>query len=213
MPSERFIQQLVRDLKPVRRRRGSLDALVLTGLVAVEFGVFLGLGFMRQDMAVAVCAPSFWWKLGSLAVIAAVGTAVAVASFDPVRSPRRGLRWLAAMVAACVCAGWLIDAIQGGGGGLVARLDWTNGVECVAEMVTLSLPVMLALGVLMRRGAPTDRRGSALAAGIAAAAWGALMFVFACPSDDPLYIAVWYLLGCSLVTVIARLVLPRLAAW
>ena len=67
------------------------------------------------------------------------------------------------------------------------------------------------LGVLIRRGAPTDRAGTALAAGLSSAAWGA--FVFACPSDDPLYIAVWYTVGCSLVTILGRAVLIRLSRW
>jgi hypothetical protein len=213
MPSERFLQHLVSDLKPVRRRRASVDALILAGLGALELAVFLGLGFMRPDMPVALCMPSFWWKLGSLALIAAIGTGVTLASFDPVRSPRRGLRWLAAIVALCLCAGWLIDAAQGGGAALISRLDWIHGVQCLAKMVALSVPAVIALGVLMRRGAPTDHRGSALAAGIAAAGWGAFVFVFACPSDDPLYIAAWYLAGCSLVTLFARLVLPPLTAW
>jgi hypothetical protein len=65
----------------------------------------------------------------------------------------------------------------------------------------------------MRRGAPTDTAGTSLAVGIAAAAWGAFVFVFACPFDDPLYIAVWYTVGCGLVTILARLLLPRLVRW
>ena len=55
--------------------------------------------------------------------------------------------------------------------------------------------------------------GGARARVLAAAAWGAFVFVVACPHDDPLYIAVWYVLGCSLVTVAARIVLPALARW
>ena len=65
----------------------------------------------------------------------------------------------------------------------------------------------------MRRGAPIDTNGTSLAVGIAAAAWGAFVFVFACPHDDPLYIALWYAVGCSLVTVFTRMVLPRLNRW
>jgi hypothetical protein len=213
MPSDRLIAHLASDLKPVRRRRASVDALILAGLGAVEVAVFLGLGFMRPDMNAAMCLPTFWWKLGSLGVIAAVGMGVAIASFDPVRSPRRGLRWVGAIVAACLAAGWLLDAARDGAPALVARLDWPAGLHCVAKMVALSVPAVIALGVLMRRGAATDQAGSALAAGIAAAAWGAFVFVFACPFDDPLYIAVWYLMGCSLVTAFARLVLPRMARW
>ena len=37
---------------------------------------------------------------------------------------------------------------------------------------------------------------------------GVFVFMFARPSDDPLYIAVWYAVGCGLVTLVVRLLLP-----
>ncbi len=96
---------------------------------------------------------------------------------------------------------------------LLARLNWHAGLQCTYKMVLLSIPAVIGLTVLMRRGAPTDIRRTALLSGLAAAAWGAFVFVFACPSNDPLYIAVWYSLGCGIVTAISRLVLPRLSRW
>jgi hypothetical protein len=81
------------------------------------------------------------------------------------------------------------------------------------HIVTLSIPAMVALALLMRRGAPGDNRASALAAGAAGAAWGALVFAFKCPHDDPLYIMVWYAVGGSIVVFAARLVLPLLSRW
>jgi hypothetical protein len=45
---------------------------------------------------------------------------------------------------------------------------------------------------------------------LAAAGWGAFVFVFACPFDEPLYVAVWYSLGCGAVTPFASLIVPRL---
>jgi hypothetical protein len=157
--------------------------------------------------------PSLWWKFGSLGVIAVVGGAVAIVSLDPAESPRRGLRWLAAIVAICLAAGWIIDASGDGFPALAARLSWHEGLECVWKVVLLSVPPVAGLGLLMRRGAPTDAGGTAFAVGIAAAAWGAFVFAFACPHDDPLYIAVWYAVGCGSVTVLARLLLPRLTRW
>ena len=110
--------------------------------------------------------------------------------------------------------GWLIDAAADGVGELVRRLDWTQGLQCVWKMTALSIPPAIALGGLsIRRGAPTDRAGTALAAGLSSAAWGAFVFVFACPSDDPLYIAVWYTVGCSIVTIVGRAVLLWLSRW
>ena len=213
MAIDPLVDRLASGLKPVRRRSVAQDALVLGVLCAAELALFFGLGAMRPDMPAAMGQPSFWWKLSSLGLIAAVGGGVALASFDPTRSPRRGLRWLAVIVAACLAAGFGIGAGQAGLLDLAVRLDWRTGLRCVWQMVALSLPAVVALGILMRRGAPTDASGAALAVGLAAAAWGAFVFVFACPVDDPLYIAVWYAVGCGLVTAAARLALPRLTRW
>ena len=213
MRTDQLVDRLAGDLKPVRRRSAGGDAAILGLAGAVELALVLGLGLMRPDMPTAMQQPSFWWKLGSLGVIAGVSGVVAVLSFDPVRSPRRGLRWLLALVAVCLAVGWFIDASGAGLPALAARLRWRDGLGCVAKMVVLSVPAVIGLGLLMRRGAATDAGGTALASGVAAAAWGAFVFVFACPVDDPLYIAAWYAVGCGLVTGFVRAVLPRLARW
>jgi hypothetical protein len=213
MPSDRLIDRLVSDLKPVRVRRGRRDALMLGLLCVVELWLFLELGPTRPDMGMAMHMPSFWWKLGSLGLMAVAGAAVAILSFDPLHSPRRGLRWMVGIIGCSLAAGWLVDASRAGLPALAARLDWRDGLQCMIKMIVLSIPAVVALGVLMRRGAPTDTAGTALAVGLAAASWGAFVFVFACPYDDPLYVAVWYTAGCGLVTILSRLVLPRLTRW
>ena len=173
----------------------------------------LAFGALRPDMPAAVMTVSFWWKLLSLGAMALLGGGVALLSLDPVRSPRRGLRWMAPIAAACLACGWVIDAAHDSWPALLQRLDWPSGVRCAAQVAALSLPAVFAMAMLMRRGAPTDANGSALAAGLASAGWGAFAFVFYCPYDDPLYVVIWYGLGCGTVAGAARLVLPRLARW
>ncbi len=213
MSNNHLVDKLVGGLQPVRPRRAGRDVLILAVVCLVELVLFLSLGAMRPDIGAAMENPSFWWKLGSLGVIALVGAAVAILSFDPVQSPRQGLRWLVGIVAAALIAGWFIDASHAGWPILAARLNWQNGVWCVGKVIILSLPPMIGLGLLMRRGAPTDAAGTALSVGIAAAGWGAFVFVFACPYDDPLYIALWYTVGCGFVSLLARLLLPPLTRW
>jgi hypothetical protein len=213
MLTDPLIDRLTSELKPVRRRTPWRDALALVVLCGVELGLFLVMGMMRFDMPMAMHLPSFWWKLGSLGLIGLVSGTVAILSLDPVRSPRRGLRWIAALIALCLASGWLLDASRDGFSTLISRLDWVDGLQCLFAMVILSVPAIIGLGLLMRRGAPTDRAGTALAAGLTAAAWGAFVFVFACPFDDPLYVAVWYSIGCGVVTLFARFTLPRLTRW
>ena len=213
MRTDPLIDRLTDELKPVRRRTAWSDALALFVLCAIELGLFLVMGMMRSDMPMAMHVPSFWWKLASLGLIGLVSGTVAIMSLDPVRSPRRGLRWIVALITVCLASGWLLDASRDGFSNLVSRLDWAAGLQCLYEMVVLSVPAVIGLGLLMQRGAPTDHAGTALAAGLAAAAWGAFVFVFACPFDDPLYVAVWYSLGCGAVTLFARFTLPRLTRW
>jgi hypothetical protein len=179
----------------------------------VELGLFLAFGLMRPDMPMAMHLPSFWWKLTSLGLIALVSGAIAILSLDPIRSPRRGLRWVFALIALSLATGWVLDAASDGYAALLTRLDWRDGLQCFGKMVALSVPAVIALGLLMRRGAPTDQGGTALAAGLAAAAWGAFVFVFACPFDDPFYVFVWYSLGCGVVALFARITLPCLTRW
>lgn len=213
MSIERLVDQLSRDLKPVHPRSVAADALILAIIGGIELALFIGLGAMRPDMPMAMEHLPFWWKLTGLGLVATVGAGVAILSLNPVASPRRGLRSLVAIAAVCLAAGWGIDAAGHGWPALAERLNWRDGLQCVAKMVLLSLPAVIGIGFLMRRGAPTDLGGTALAAGIASAAWGAFVFVFACPYDDLLYTAIWYSVGCGLVTLLARLILPGLSRW
>jgi hypothetical protein len=213
MGTDSLIDRLSRDLRPVRPRSILREAVILALLGAVEVGVFLALGFMRPDMTAAMSAPSFWWKFVSMGLIAVLGAGIALCSIDPTRSPRRGLRWVLICIAIIFATGWLIDAGQSGLSHLLVRLNWHQGIQCAWKMIALSVPPAIALTFLIRRGAPSDQTGTALAGALASAGWGAFVFVFACPSDDPLYIAVWYTAGCGIVTLIGQLTISRLARW
>lgn len=213
MKTETLIEQLSGKLCPVRPHNLRREAAMLIALAVIELAIFLGLGFMRPDMPMAMGKPSFWWKLVSMGLIAILGGGIALLSSDPLGSPRRGLRWMAILIAVIFVSGWLIDVSQAGLAHLIARLDWHDGLQCTWKMVALSAPPVIALGLMLRRGAPSDRHGTALAAALASAGWGAFVFVFSCPSDDPFYIAVWYSVGCGIVTVISKLLLSRWSRW
>lgn len=210
MRTEALVEALCRDCEPVRPRSILRDAIILCVVGLVEL---LATGLMRPDMHHAMYMPSFWWKMASMGVVAVCGVTVALLSADPTRSPRAGLRWLAICVTVIFTAGWLVDSMQDGFGELLKRLDSTMGIQCTWKMVALSVPSVVAMGILIRRGAPTDRFGTSLAAALGSAAWGAFVFVFACPSDDALYIAVWYMVGCGIVTLVGRSILARLFRW
>src|ERR1700739_4820597 len=134
MRTDSLVDRHTQDLQPVRPRSIKREALLLLLLAVVEVAAFLGMDFMRPDMPVAVEAPSFWWKLTSMALIAILGAGVAILSADPVRSPRRGLRWILVCIVAILASGWLLDASGHGLADLVRRLDWSQGLQCVWKM-------------------------------------------------------------------------------
>jgi hypothetical protein len=213
MRTDALIDRLSGDLRPVRPRSILREAAILAVIGITEVIGFLSMGFMRPDMPAAMHAPSFWWKLLSTGLIAVLGGGIALCSIDPTRSPRDGLRWIPICIAVIIAAGLLIDAAQGGLFDLLTRLHWRQGIECVWKMIALSVPAVIALALLIRQGAPSDRTGTALAGALACAGWGAFVFVFACPSDDPFYIAVWYAAGCGTATLLGQFVLSRFTRW
>jgi len=187
--------------------------MIVAAICAAELALFFALGFARPLVPMMMKQATVWWRLASLGLISLISFSLAIQSFNPAFSPRLGLRWLAVIVAICLVFGLCLSAGPDGLNAIIHRLNWRDGVQCAAKMIALSIPPLVGLSVLMRRGAPTDTRRTALLVGLAAAAWGAFVFVFACPFDDPLYIATWYSVGCGSVTLLSRFVLPRFTAW
>ena len=213
MSNDALIDKLVGDLRPVPRPNIRPRIVILLSLAALELAGFLALGTMRPDIGAAIGRAAFWWKMAGLGILALIGADVALRSFSPVSSPGKGLRRWALALAGIVFAGVAIVIAGQGLDGLAARLMWRMGVECLIVMTVLSVPPVIVLGLMMRRGAPTDHQASATAVGVTAAAWGAFIFAFHCPSDDPFYILFWYALSCAIITLLARAILPLTSRW
>lgn len=207
--TDALIRTLSADLTPVKRRSVSREAGVLAAIGVAEAGLLLSAGAMRPDMAQMISTPFMVWKIGSLALLAGVTCIVALRSLAPPFNVRRGLRVALALTMLAIVAGTIVTSGMNSGLSLLARLSPAHGLLCATAITVLSLPIMATLAVLMRRAAPVRPQESALACGIAAAASGALIFTICCPTNDPLYVVVWYALGVAAVASIARWLLPR----
>jgi hypothetical protein len=185
------------------------EAGLLAGLVAIELALFLALGMMRPDMSHMGHSPYLMWRVGSLALLAVIACTVAIRSFSPTARPRRGVILICASAAVAIIGGMFVTPAGVSDRTLIERLDPAHGIICAGSIFVLALPVVVMLGVLMRRAAPTQPKVSAIASGIAAGTVGALVFAFCCPFNDPLYAIVWYSIGCATVAGAARWRLPR----
>jgi hypothetical protein len=208
MSNDALIARLSANLDPVSRRSALCEGALLLALGSIELALFVGVGLMRPDMGRMIGSSYMLWKLGSLALLVAISWVTAVNSFSPTASPRPGLATILAMAAVAMIVGVFVDpGLEAGT--LLDRLSPSRGILCSLSIVVLSLPMAGVMGMLMRRGAPSQPEGSALAAGLAAGTWGAFVFAFCCPINDPLYVIVWYCVGCAGVAAAARWLLPR----
>jgi hypothetical protein len=203
------ILDLTADLTPVRRRSVSCEAGALLALGGVELALIMMCGAMRPDMGQVILSPYMGWKIGSLALLAAASCTVALRSFVPGASSRRGLVLTLGLATLAMIGGMFATPAAEAGRSLLDRLSPAQGILCAVAIVMLALPVMALLAVLMRRAAPVRPEQSAWAAGLAASTCGALIFTACCPVNDPLYIVVWYSTGATAVTAAARWLLPR----
>lgn len=209
MSNDALILDLSTDLPPVRRRSVARESTLLLGLCSAELGILLALGLMRPDMGVVIGSSYMIWKLGSLAVLATVSCAIAMRSFSPAAPLYGGLMSVAGLSLAAILIGTvIIGQPPASGEQLLARLSPGHGIVCAISIIVLSLPIIALLGWLMRRGAPTHVRRSARASGIAAGSCAALVFAVCCRMNDPLYIVVWYGVGCGAAMSMARWLLP-----
>lgn len=209
MSSESLIAELSSDLAPVKRRSMLREGGLVLALGALELALFLAMGVMRPDMHHMAASPYLMWRVGSLGLLAAIACALAIRSYAPPARPRRGLILACAVAVAAIIGGAFVAPDGVADRALLDRINPAGGIMCAISIFVLSLPVVALLGALMRRAAPTQPRLSALASGIAAGACGAFVFAFCCPFNDPLYVVVWYSIGCAAVAAVARWRLPR----
>ena len=209
MSNESLIADLSSDLTPVPRRSMLREGGLVLALGTAELMLFLGLGVMRPDMSHMAGSPFLMWRVGSLGLLAVIACVLAIRSFSPTAHPRPGLMLASAIAVAAIVGGAFVTPDGASARALLDRINPTSGILCATWIFALSLPIVALLGALMRRAAPTQPRLSALASGIAAGACGAFVFAFCCPFNDPLYVVVWYSIGCAAVTAVARWCLPR----
>jgi hypothetical protein len=207
--TDALIHDLSADCLPVQRRSIGREAAALLALGAAELALVLIFAGMRPDMGRAILSPYMVWKIGSLAILAGVSCTVAIRSFAPPVSSRRGLAVALGIAALAILGGAFVTSAADSGRPLIERLAPMHGMLCAVSIVVLALPMMTLLAVLMRRAAPVYVERSALATGLAASTFGALIFTACCPMNDPLYIIVWYSLGVAAVAAAARWLLPR----
>ena len=196
--------------EPIRLGRRVAAALVigLVGSVAL-YGLLLG---PRPDIAAACRSMRFWLKFVDLFAFALPTLLLTLRLARPDAKPRALALWLAAPFI-LLAAGVVVELLVVPQGEWLSRLMGTTAMHCTITIPMLAAPVLAALIVALRAGAPLHPGLTGALAGAAAAGVGALVYASSCPSDSPLFVATWYPLATLICMGFGALAGRRFLAW
>ncbi len=178
-------------------------------VAVVMFAVLLG---PRDDVAAAAETPRFLLKFVETLLLAATSAWLVLRLMRPgvpVGSALFALVAAPAVLALAVLTEMVLVPSAAWG----ERLVGSNSRICLTFIPLLALPLLAAVLVALRHGAPTRRRLAGAAAGLLAGGLAATLYAAHCTDDSPLFVATWYSLAITLVVIIGSLIGPRVLRW
>jgi hypothetical protein len=204
MDTDRFIRTLAADNDVHERRVGNVLLVAILLAVPVSVALFLaGLG-MRPDVMTAMGNPFFDLKF--VVTLALAGSAIAISLHlsRPEASVGRWA-WLLAIPVGLLGIGMMGDMMMPQRASWSTRLVGSNSRICLTAIPLLSLPLLAAALVALRRGAPSHPAVAGAFAGLLAAGLAATLYASHCTDDSPLFVATWYTIAIAFVAGIGAL--------
>lgn len=212
MKTSELIAALTADPIPEPIRLGRRVAVALAvGLAASVALYWLMLG-PRPDVAAACETMRFWLKLVDSAAFALPSVLLTLRLARPDAKPRALALWLLAPFI-LLAAGVIVELLVTPQSAWMSRLMGANAMHCTVTIPILAAPVLAALIVALRPGAPAYPGLTGAMAGAAAAGVGALVYASSCPDDSPLFVATWYVLATLICMGVGALAGRRFLAW
>ena len=213
MKTDELIDLLAHNAAPVSRhsieQRFALAALAgLAGAVALMLSLF----GLRPDLAQTLALPMFWGKLMFAAALVAGG----VALLRRLARPGLGLGHTLVLLALPPAVVWVLALVVLGQAEPGERLPLVFGATwrtCPFNIAALATPALFSLLWALRGAAPTRPVWAGAGAGLLAGALAVLAYALHCPEMAAPFLAVWYLVGMAIPTVVGALLGPRLLRW
>jgi hypothetical protein len=196
--------------EPIRLGRRIAAALIIgfVGSLAI-FALLLG---PRPDIAAAVETVRFWLKVVDSFAFALPSLPLTLRLARPDARPSALALWLMAPFI-LLAVGVAVELLVVPQSDWLSRLVGSNAMHCTVTIPMLSAPILAALIIALRAGAPLHPALTGALAGAAAAGAAALIYAPTCPDDSPLFVATWYPLA-TLICMGVGAIAGRLAlAW
>jgi hypothetical protein len=212
MKTDDLIRALAADREPAGPAPGPALALAAVVGLVLSALLFMWLVPLRPNLGEAMRTFPFVLKpieMGLLVVISAVAV---VRLAQPGAPYRRALTFVAA-VPAIMIAAVAVELMQVPRAEWMVRLAGVHWYMCVLNMVLLSLPILAALLIGLRFGAPTRPALAGAGAGLLSGALAASLYIAHCPDDSQLFVAAWFTLAIAIATGIGAIAGSRILRW
>jgi hypothetical protein len=196
--------------EPIRLGRRVVAALMI-GLLG-SLAIFALLSGPRPDIAVAARTVRFNLKFVDAFAFALPSLLLTLRLAYPAAKPRALALWLLAPVT-LLAAAVLVELLVVPQDEWLPRLIGTKSMHCMRMIPLMAAPVLAALMVALRAGAPLHPALTGALAGAASAGIAALLYASSCPDDSPLFVATWYPLATLICMGVGALVGRRFLAW
>jgi hypothetical protein len=213
MKTEKLIEALAADLQPIPSfalQKRLLSAAAVGAAITLAIVAF-GYGW-REDLAAAVGEGHFWRKLTFTLAVALLALWAAFQANRPGVDVVPRALWMLAPFAVIACLALVelapLDTSEW-------RVIWLGRtwLSCPWSILALSVPVLIALLLAMRRLAPTHPAIAGLTAGLAAGGLAATMYGLHCDERSASFVATWYALGILASGVLGAAIGRRVLRW
>lgn len=212
MKTSEFIAALAADPVPesvhMGRRLAAALALGILGALAL-YVVFIG---PRPDFAEAVRTLRFNLKFLDALALALPSLLLLLRLARPDAKPGMLALWLFAPLILLGLA-VAIELMVVPPSEWMTRLVGHNVRYCTTMIPMMAAPILAALVVAMRAGAPQYPAWTGALAGAASAGLAALLYASHCPDDSPLFVATWYPIATLVCAAVGALAGRRFLAW
>ena len=204
MDTDQLIRTLAADNAHRARPVGFALMLALLAAAPVSLLMFFTELGIRPDVMTAMRNPFFDLKFAVTLALASAAIAVSLHLARPEAS-LRGFGWLllipAGILTACIGSEMMMPQRLP----MMTRLVGNNSRACMTAIPLMSLPLLAAALIGLRRGAPSHPAVAGAIAGLASAGLAATLYASHCTDDSPLFVATWYTISTALVTAIGAL--------
>ena len=186
-------------------------ALIIGAALAAAH--FYSLLAVRSDFAYAITHdPRFIFKF-VFTLGLAVPAALLVMRLSRPEGEAGVLKWLLALPLALLAIAVAVEMASVPADHWQVNALGSMPVACMKYIPMLSAAPFIATLYALRHGAPSHPAMAGAAAGLVSGTIGAALYATFCVDDSPMFLAIWYVIGITIVVALGALIGSRLLRW